>query len=60
MVRERDTLRRQVKRLERQVAELKARVETERRKLFKANKAKDDVPDDAVATAHRAIFPDTS
>ena len=51
VVRERDTLRRQVKRLERQVAELKARVETERRKLFKANKAKDDVPEDAVADA---------
>ena len=51
MVRERDTLRRQVKRLEAQVAELKARVETGRHKLFKANKAKDDGPDDGVAAA---------
>ena len=49
VVSERDALRRRVNRLERQVAELRARVETERRKLFKANKAKDDAPQDAVA-----------
>lgn len=54
VVRERDTLRCQVKRLERQVAELKARVETERRKLFKANKAKDDAPEDAEADSGAA------
>jgi hypothetical protein len=48
-VRDRDVLRRQVKRLEGQVAQLKARVETERRKLFKANKAKDDGEEDTAA-----------
>ena len=49
VVGERDALLRRVKRLEGQVAELKARVETERRKLFKANKAKDEAPEDAEA-----------
>lgn len=49
VAKERDALLRQVRHLEQQVAELKVRVETERRKLFKANKAKDDAPDEAVA-----------
>ena len=54
VARERDALRRQVKELQKENAGLKARVETERRKLFKANKAKDDVPEDAVAAGSAA------